>query len=58
MGILESIVAIAGAVSAFYGIYKLAVWQLSKTTEEKVEDIAAKIKKDKEDFEKGGRPKW
>jgi len=58
LGVLEAIIAIAGAVTAIFGIFKLASWHLTKTPEEKAEDIAKEVKKEQDEFEKTGRPKW
>lgn len=58
MGFLEAIVAIGAIFTAIFGIYKLASWQITKTPEEKAEDIALKVKKEQDEAEKTGRPKW
>lgn len=57
-GILEAIVAIGTIVSAIYGIYKLAAWQLTKTPEEKKEEIDKETRDEKDEVQKTGRPKW
>lgn len=58
MGVIEAIVAIGTILSAIYGIYKLASYQLTKTPQETKEEIEAKNRKEKEEYQDSGRPRW
>lgn len=53
---MATVVAIAGAISALFGIYKLTVWLIRKSPEQKAQDIAKDISKEQQGFKDTGRP--
>lgn len=52
--IIAAITAIAGAISAIYGIMRF----FRKPTQQKVEDAVNSVREDIDEFKKTGRPKW